>query len=641
MPIHKRNLRRSDIVKKPIQDIIFVFGNPIRKIESMAKDYNLTIVGTNTPSKLINELKTANDVSQFFFIITEKEELEAVNEMFRRLKTSEEKEPNIFVLIDKKLQPKLKIGKNKVYLRDFAELTESVVVDMICSVAVHNQIQYFTEVEAEPTPIISKNKMEDISKSLNSLEYQNVLQSIKSQFGVIKQNQDKLSISKMVLDSQTNTENSGIGKVETQEFLKEKEKEIKEKLASVTNKEDLQDLMNMLLEIFNMRTEDLKESASQIIDKILMEETDKGKKLSEESQLALEELEANIVDGDKKELNTLVDMRNKYLVKLKEVETEVNSRVNAVKSVTVNYLSDLKQSSFEVLTGKHKNLISVDNKLAFQEAYKANGLIIKEKTIELVTASGKLIEDLQGVVSKYDGLMKLDTNIIETQSKLVKTLSTQKVTERVQYQDPLTAKLNLLVSPNPNIGASTLLKIFSCKWNKILVLDFRETSSNPSEFELIDMDKFMTGDLSLLDEGKIKVNQPLAESIDEDELLDRLATVEGCFDAIFIVVDKYMSIGVNFEKIQKLIYLSDTAEKNLIEINRAISNYEPLLENLNKRMLVLNKMTYAKKQDTRYLLIAAGVDPSSVRINTIDLSVALVDGDESEIKAMNSKFNYF
>jgi hypothetical protein len=547
----------------------------------------------------------------------------------------------MFILIQKKLKNQLRVERNKVYVRDFAELSENFVEDFICSVAVNNQIQYFVEKEPEKSRVISENKMKKISKDLNSLEHQSVLQGIKAQFGVIKQNQDRLSISKLVLDDKQNKETSLPFKVSTQEFLKEKENEIKDKLSTVKNKEDLADLMNMLLEIFNMRSEDLKESTGNIIDKILSEETDRSKKLSEESRHALKEIEDTILQNDKKEIDYLVNQRGIYLERLKEVENQVNQRISAVKRVSIGYLSDLKDSSCEVLKGKYRNLLPVENKLAFQEVYKNNGLIIKSKTEELVKVSGKIIDDLQEVVSKYNSLMNLDTNIIQSQKKLVETLSTQNVTERVQYLDPLTAKINLLVSPIPNLGASTLLKIFSNKWNRLLVLDFREVISNPDIFEIIDYNKFLSSDLDLFNNNKIKVNSQMAEGVNEEELKERLKVVEGSFDAIIVIVDKYMTLGMSVDDIQRIIYLSDTAEKNLLEINKIIQTYEPLLENLNKKMLVLNKMTISKKQDTKYLLITAGVDPSKVRINNIDLSPELIDDDDSVLRLMNSRFNYF
>lgn len=629
-------------MKSVIKDIIFVFGNPITRIQSMATEYDISVIGTNTPSRLIKELETANDVSQYFFIVTDEEELQAVNNMFKRLVGRKDgQELNMFVIIDKRYSNKLRVGRSGAYVRDFQELTESVITDLVFSTAVHNQVQYFTERPPETTTIMTKEKMDRLARTLNSMDNQNVLQSIKTQFGEVKEMQDKLSVSKMIL----NTKNTGVSygdiKIDTQEFLIEKINEIKGKLAKVNSREDLEDLMAIMLELLNMRSGDLKESSAILINKILDEELRKGKEISEESKRALEEIELSLLDDERKEIDTLVERRNKYMSVLKQVEEEVNDRVEAVRAIASNYLRDIKEVSFEMLTGEYGNYLSTESKIEFQETYNNNSLAIKESTIALVETSHEIIQDLQQVVKKYNNLMKLDTSIIESQQRLVETLTTQKVVERVEYSNPLTVKLNLLVSPTPNLGVSTMLRVFEHKWKKILVLDFREIISNPEGYSEMEYSEFMTRTLGELVGDKIKVNVPLAANVDEEELQSRLQVVESEFDVIFVIVDKYMTLGIDLDFIQRIIYLSDTNERNLLEVNKLVCNYEPLFDNLNKRMFILNKMTYLKKQDSKNLLITAGIEPTVVKVNMIDLSVELIDGDSTEYKNINAQFNYF
>ena len=629
-------------MKSVIKDIIFVFGNPITRIQSMATEYDISVIGTNTPSRLIKELETANDVSQYFFIVTDEEELQAVNNMFKRLVGRKDgQELNMFVIIDKRYSNKLRVGRSGAYVRDFQELTESVITDLVFSTAVHNQVQYFTERPPETTTIMTKEKMDRLARTLNSMDNQNVLQSIKTQFGEVKEMQDKLSVSKMIL----NTKNTGVSygdiKIDTQEFLIEKINEIKGKLAKVNSREDLEDLMAIMLELLNMRSGDLKESSAILINKILDEELRKGKEISEESKRALEEIELSLLDDERKEIDTLVERRNKYMSVLKQVEEEVNDRVEAVRAIASNYLRDIKEVSFEMLTGEYGNYLSTESKIEFQETYNNNSLAIKESTIALVETSHEIIQDLQQVVKKYNNLMKLDTSIIESQQRLVETLTTQKVVERVEYSNPLTVKLNLLVSPTPNLGVSTMFRVFEHKWKKILALDFREIISNPEGYSEMEYSEFMTRTLDELVGDKIKVNVPLAANVDEEELQSRLQVVESEFDVIFVIVDKYMTLGIDLDFIQRIIYLSDTNERNLLEVNKLVCNYEPLFDNLNKRMFILNKMTYLKKQDSKNLLITAGIEPTVVKVNMIDLSVELIDGDSTEYKNINAQFNYF
>lgn len=628
-------------MKAVVRDIIFVFGNPITKIQAMANAYDISIVGTNNPARLVEELQNANDVSQYFFIITDEEELRAVNSMLKRLKSMEREEPNMFVIIDKKLQTKLRVGSNSVYVREYQELTESVMTDLVFSTVINNQVQYFVEQKPDSTPVMTRERMDRVAKTLNNIDSQNVLQSIKNRFGEIKENQDKLTVSKMILNTESLGTNPEELKIETQEFLKERTEEIKNKLTQATSKEDLEDLMAIMLELLNMRSDDLKDSSSILINKILDEEVQKGKALSEESQKAIEEIEASLISEERKEIEQLVKQRGEYIERLKTIEDEVNSRVSTVRAIATNYLKEQRDSSLAILTGEFKDYLPVESRMAYQENYNRNSLAIKENTIALVESSNEIIEDLQQVVKRYNNLMKLDTSIIESQQRLVDTLATQKVVERVQYSNPLSVKLNLLVSPTPNLGVSTMLKVFENKWSKMLVLDFREIISNPEGFTEIRYNDLMTGDIDDFKGGLIKVNDPLANSVDEDALKERLGVLESEFDAIFVVVDKYMTVGIDMDCIQRIIYLSDTNERNLMEVNRIGGTYEPLFDNINKRMFILNKMTYIKRQELRNLLLTANVDATKVKINTVDLHVELIDGDITAYKSISSKFGYF
>ena len=628
-------------MKTSVKDIIFVFGNPIRQVQELGKKYDIEVIGTSVPDNLINELSTANDVSQFFFIVTDEEELGAVNKMFRRLVKRDNTEPNMFVIIDKRYIQKLKVGNSKVYVKDFIDLTESVLTDLVFSTVIHNQTQYFLEVEKEIPTTMPKEKMERVARILNNVDSQNTLEGIRTQFKIIKQNQDSLMVTKLVLNSESEGKAENGIKMETQEFLREKIDELKAKLAVATTKTDLEDLMTILLELLNMRSDDLKESSVDFIQKIIDEEIEKGKALSEESRNALEEIESTLIDGDKKEIEFLVQQRTEYINKLNTVVREVNARVEMIKSVSVKYLGEIKETSMELLSGEYRSLLPVESRIAFKESYKNNGLAIQESTILLVEKSNEVIQDLQTVVSKYNNLVNLDTSIIESQQRLVETLTTQKVVERVQYTDPLSVKLNVLVSPTPNLGVSTILKVFKNKWKSMLVLDFREIISDPKGFTQLEFDDLMNGNIDLFKSGYVKVNVPMANDVDEAHLEERLNLIESEFEYILVVVDKYITTGISFDRIQKIMYLTDSAEKNLLEINKIIQLYEPLMDKLKKRMLILNKMTKLQKQEVKTLTTIAGVDPTRVKINIIDISVELIDGDEVEYKNINNKFNYF
>ena len=628
-------------MKTSVKDIIFVFGNPIRQVQELGKKYDIEVIGTSVPDNLISELSTANDVSQFFFIVTDEEELGAVNKMFRRLVKRDNTEPNMFVIIDKRYIQKLKVGNSKVYVKDFIDLTESVLTDLVFSTVIHNQTQYFLEVEREVPTTMPKEKMERVARILNNVDSQNTLEGIRTQFKIIKQNQDSLMVTKLVLNSESEGKAENDIKMETQEFLREKIDELKAKLSVATTKTDLEDLMTILLELLNMRSDDLKESSVDFIQKIIDEEIEKGKALSEESRNALEEIESTLIDGDKKEIEFLVQQRTEYINKLNTVVREVNARVEMIKSVSVKYLGEIKETSMELLSGEYRSLLPVESRIAFKESYKNNGLAIQESTILLVEKSNEVIQDLQTVVSKYNNLVNLDTSIIESQQRLVETLTTQKVVERVQYTDPLSVKLNVLVSPTPNLGVSTILKVFKNKWKSMLVLDFREIISDPKGFTQLEFDDLMNGNIDLFKSGYVKVNVPMANDVDEAHLEERLNLIESEFEYILVVVDKYITTGISFDRIQKIMYLTDSAEKNLLEINKIIQLYEPLMDKLKKRMLILNKMTKLQKQEVKTLTTIAGVDPTRVKINIIDISVELIDGDEVEYKNINNKFNYF
>ena len=630
------------------KDLIFVFGNPIRKIESMAKEYNITVLGTNSPQNLINEIYTSNDVSRYFFVITDEQELFAVNSLLRRVVFKPEvegaKEPCVFVLIQKKFYSKLDLGRNRVYVRQYDTIDEDLVNDLIINTTIHNQVQYYTAKGEKPPTTMSKEKMYRAGRILDSLQNSSLLEGIQSQFREMKENQDRLSVSKLLSlevggEPELKREESKTreAKIETQEFLKSKEKELKERLKKAKSKADVKEIMYAMLEIFNMRSDDLRETASLLVDKIIEE----GTLAKERSELELQDIENCLISGDQREVDYLLEKRDLFVNKVRDIESQVMQRADTIKNVTIKYMKDLKQSSTEVLTGEHKEVLPTEKLLAFQELYKSNGKAIIERSTQLSKNMAVVINDLQGVIRKYSQIVDIDTSIIENQKRMVDTLSAQKVIEKVEYSNSLTAKINLLVSPTPNLGASTLARIFSNRWKSMLVLDFREIITNPKGFRVISYSEFMTSPISTLSGGYVKVNSELARVVEEEEEVgNRLQELEGGFESILIIVDKYMTVGVPFDLIQRIIYISDPSENNLIEVNRAMQMYEPLF-NLNRKMFVLNKVTLNIKRNLKEKLVIANIDPTKTRVNTIMLNTELVDGDDSEYKVLSSNFNYF
>lgn len=626
------------------RDIIFVFGNPISKVESMSREYGITVLGTNTPQNLVKELSTANDVSHLFFVVTDEEELMAVNHVLRSIviKPEKDKEVNIFLIVYKKFINRIKTGTNRVYVREFDSIDEDLIKELIINTTIHNQVQYFLEREEKPVVTMTKDKMARAGRVIDSFQKENILDDIKQRFGEMKKNQDYLTVTNVLTPRASTgvvTEEKDY-ELKTQEFLKEKEGEIIDRLKAMNSKVDLEDAMEVLLEIYNMRAEDLKDTAILLMDKIVEEGNEEKEKAKEESLKVMEEIEMVMLEGDKKQIDKLLANRDLFVNKVREVENKVMEKANTIKTVTVKYIKDLKESSSQMLLGEYREILPTERLLAFQETYKDSSRSIVDKSSELANQMTHVIDDLQEIVRSYSKIVDIDTNIIESQQRMVETLTTQRVVEKVEYSNSLTAKLMLLVSPTPNLGASTMLRVFSHKWDSILVLDFREKITNPSNFKEIKYSEFMKGNISDISGGYVKINAELARVVDENEIKERLVEIEGGFESIIVLVDKYMTVGVPLELVERIIYLSDASDSNLMEVNMIGQMYEPLFE-LNKRMFILNKATLNTKNSLEEKLIVANIDPKKVRVNVVLLSTELIDGKEIEYKLINSKFHYF
>ena len=121
-------------------------------------------------------------------------------------------------------------------------------------------------------------------------------------------------------------------------------------------------------------------------------------------------------------------------------------------------------------------------------------------------------------------------------------------------------------------------------WENILTLDFRKVISNPDNYKTMTSQEFLSSDINLLN-SYVKVNDQLAMEIDSDELKNKLDMLESNYDSIFIIVDSNFNTCLDIDLIQRVIYLSDTSEKNLLEINKVVQMYEPLLDNLRNSRL--------------------------------------------------------
>ena len=625
-----------------IKDTIFVFANAIEKIRDLATSYDIVVVGTNdtNPDILANEVASANDVRCYFFIISNKEELDAVNNVFARIqRASDEDEGKIFVLTHKKYFNKVNFGQLGGYIREFSDLDEQLIIDLVLNTTVENQEQYYLERKPIATPIMTGNQMEVISHLLDTQRNKNILETIKASFSEIKRRQDNLSITSILDNTDKSINSKSTITLETQEYMRQVEKDLKERLKTATDKEDVKEIVTTLLEVFNMRSDDLRDTSEKLISKIIQvsqEDLDKAKQKIEDTMVEIEKL---YMENDLQQIDILMRKRDEFIAEVEKAEKIVFQRADALCSMANTYLTDLKQSSLEVLT-ENKELIDKKLLIEYQEKYKNNSLEISKKSTELAGVTTRVINDLKNIVVKYKQIVNMDTTIMESQKRVNETLITQKVTEKVEYKSELSSKIYLLVSPTPNLGASTIMNMFTYHWERILLLDFRELSSRTSRFKEITYEEFMTLPLtSFSDTPYVKVTNSLATSVDEG-IVKRLDVLLPGFDVIFILVDKFMTIGLPTDTIQRMIYLSDTSDRNLLEINQISSIYEELFE-LKRVMFILNKTTTKIKNNLDEKLIIAGIDPTKVRINCIPLKAELADEDEECYKLLGRSFNYF
>ena len=170
-----------------IKSVIFVYGNPLQKVRDLANAYNLTVIGTNDPTMLQNELQNANDASMYFFLITNEEELKYLNDILTKVKFSTE-ENNWFVLISKKLDKRLNTFNNSIFVSTYEEpLTEKIIDEYVLQSTVYGQRQYILRKDQGTVKKITPDKMRLLSRSLqHNFDNESLLQGIRVQFNDIE-----------------------------------------------------------------------------------------------------------------------------------------------------------------------------------------------------------------------------------------------------------------------------------------------------------------------------------------------------------------------------------------------------------------------------------------------------------------------
>ena len=624
-----------------INGVIFVYGNPLQRVREMAEKYNITVVGTSDPSMLIYEMKNCNDANQYFFFVTNDEELRYLNDMLSKIKiTQGENQPQFFILSPKVYEKLINTKGNSVYFSTYEEpLTEKIIEEYILHTAVYEQTQYVLRKDEFNSPRVSISKMKQASKIMeNNFNNETLLQGIREQFKGIVENQQNMSISNVLKQS---TQDSNKLELETQSFLKEKIVELENQLNKVQSTEDIQMILSAIMELYSMMAEDLKESSNIFIDKLIKEALEKSKEYKTTTDTIISEIDTAIISKDKETIEKMLLKRDEVIEEVRIMEREVVQNANMLKEgLTENFLA--LRSMAKDTVRSHGELIPAESRNALQVAFNTSSKEVALKSKEMVRGIQTVVDDLQGVVKSYSKVVDFDTTIIESQQRVLDIIEKQKVVENVQYLNELTAKLRVLVSPTPNLGASTVLAMSTYKFDNILMLDFREIASNTFGFSTIPYLEFLEVPIADLEDKNTKVFRPLAEGIEEEELLNRLYQVMDIYDVIYIVVDRYFTVGIPTDYIQRVQYISNAVDTNLILVNETRQFYEVMLENVKQVGFILNFCTNIIYQKLNEKLVIAGIDPSEVRVNILPLKNELMGGEniESELKLLHTNFKY-
>lgn len=623
---------------KDVKDLIYVFGNPLRAVRSIASTYNIGVVGTTDENKLLETLSQANDASHFFLIITGEEELFAINEMFKRRVKPEitPESTNIYVICEKSLVKGLNFYGNLVMETDYEnQFTEEIVEELIIQTVVENQIQYYTMSETVYTTTTAEG-MRETTNLLRNYEKGNVLSGIKKNFERIKEEQRDANI----IDVISGTANDGRHfKINSQEYLIERDEELKANLSNANlSDEERKEIMETRLELYYLMTDDLRDNSTlmeDIIQASLVAIPDKEKEIEE----LFIDMEDALLKQDMEELDILKEKRKVGLQKLNKERIELKVHTDLVKDGLLNYYAALKDNTQDFLTGTCSELIPVEEKRALASAFnesKDHTLALSKDSVQGVVA---VIDRQDGLIDSYSRMADMSTYIIESQDRVNKILRTQNVRESVTYQDSLSSKLYLITSPSPSVGTSVLASSLRHRYTKgILILDFRERTSTTFGYEEMDMDKFFQSDIGTLPKY-LKLKDSRAMNINESIMTERLQNIESHYETILVLVDDHFTVGVDYDIIQRIVYISDSDDDNLIEVNKLRQLYEPILPNINRVTFILNKVTSGIQSNIQDKLLTAAVNPSEVKVIPIPMKIEIMEDrkDDRQYKILSKE----
>lgn len=613
--------------------VIFVFGNPLQKVKELAKKYKITVIGTNDPTMLQSELTNANDADNYYFIISDKEELKYMNDILSKVRFTTELK--WFVIINKKLDRKLNTHSNSVFVATYEEpLTEKIIDEYILHTTVYSQEQYILRTDDKPLEKLSSNKMRLISKNLqHNFDNESLLQTIKEQFNEIAKKQESLPVSEILQVEKIN--------FNTQEYLEEEIAELESRLESAHNQEDMKQVLSVIMELYEMMSSDLRDSSKKLIDKLIKESLEKSKQYKENSENLKKDFDNAVRIRDKERIQEMIRVREERITEVKAVEKEVMRNANRLKEGLTDSFIALGEKVKGTIA-KHNNLVDESQKMALQNAFNNSSKEVSLDSRRVVEGVQIVLSDLQNVVRQYSTIVDFDTALIESQQKQINILETQNIVEEVKFTNELQSKLRMFVSPTPNLGASTMIKMFQNKYPRLLMLDFRDITSDTVGFKEMTYEEFIGCNLDELEAEGIKVFSKLAAEVDRGELEDRLHSIVDMFDGIFIVSDRYFQTGVNPEIIQRIQYLSNPKDSNLIIINQTRGFYEDMLNETRRVSFILNMVTDNVHEYLNDKLTVAGIDPSNVRINIVPLRAELMGGMniESELRVLHSQFKY-
>lgn len=618
-----------------IKNVIFVYGNPLQKVRDLAGAYNLTVIGTNDPTMLQNELQNANDASMYFFLITNEEELKYLNDILTKVTFSTE-ESNWFVLISKKLDKRLNTFNNSIFVSTYEEpLTEKTIDEYVLQSTVYGQRQYILRKDQGTVKKITPDKMRLLSRSLqHNFDNESLLQGIRGQFNDIAQNQRNTPVSEIL---KTNNEM----KLESQEYLINEIQELEIRLKTAHDEEDVKQILSIIMELYEMMSTDLKDSSKVMIDSLIKESLKKSKEYELSSQSLKDDFDNAVRLKDKNQIDAMIKIREEKVTEVKAMEREVMRNATQLKEGLTKSFIALGEMSKKTVRD-YNEYVNPSQKQALQVAFNSSSSEVTLESKRMVDGIEIVLDDLQRVVMHYSSIVDFDTTLIETQQNHIKTLETQNIVEEVVYENEFMAKLRVLVSPTPNLGASTMLRMFKNQYEKILMLDFREVTSDTKGFKNIKYSDLFSLSLEELENQSIKVHSSLAKEVEAEHLEKRLFRIEELFDAIYIVVDRFFQTGISPELIKRILYLSNIKDSNLIIINQTRSFFEEMTSEDRKVTFILNLATDAVYDILNDRLTVAGINPSEVRINVLPLRNELMGGinEEGELKTLHSQFKY-